>query len=136
MSPRTLEDYGRAAVALPGYRRSLGMRVVAPEAPPKRLCWHMESEIFGGPGDGDSRVRPRNGAALVWAVPDVDDPATAGALELLLGADLVTWDRREDTRGIEVTWPDGDHVYIHCETKGRGLVLAAEYRGRWDGGGA
>ena len=115
MGERTLSDYGRAAVALPGFRWMSGMRVRSAAGA------HVVSGFV--PADA-------------W--PDIDHSATAGALEPLLGATLVTWDSREDTRGIEVTWGDGDgprdHFSAHCETKGRGLVLAAEYRGRWDGG--
>lgn len=132
MPDRTLEDYGRAAQELPGFTHT-GPYARCPDKEGRvyRRNWCRKDSGFGHTQVAGRRLRSHRDSECPI---DVDDPGTAGFLETLLGATLVTWDSREDTRGIEVTWGDGDHVYIHCETKGRGLVLAAEYRGRWDAG--
>lgn len=72
-----------------------------------------------------------SGARPVTLLPDLDHPGTAGWLEAMLGADLVTWDKRAEIMQLTATFSDDTELYASDLTKGRALVSVARQRGRW-----
>ena len=139
---RTAEDWGRVAVALPGWRWMAGMHLCRPfpfcggtviDAGP---IWHGEGPTQNGGGYQD--VYP-----LPDAYPYPDDPATAGCLLALLGRAVRVVS--EDTT-CAPDWYYRAHVPFHLSHDGRGYgiaeptlgracIAAAEALGRWPGGG-
>ena len=164
MAERTAEEWGRLAVSLPGWRWMPGMRVMHiedGEADSVRGTY-----LYSGMQDGDlciqwddhaprglecSWANPQNFRPHPWvfdyAVPDPDDPATAGCLLALLGPNLTAYDFGSyadepgengmrfrvvlygDNKGKPMSWPPVD-----CATLGRACIAAAEALGRWPGG--
>ena len=128
---RTAEEWGRIAVSLPGWRWMPGMLDTA--------------------GDRLGEVTLHDGVRAVTAppwwtygwrerLPDPDDPATAGCLLALLGAEVVVYAPR-GLDDFDPDWVINYRVDTHTTITGRGLSLgraciaAAEALGRWPGGG-
>ena len=126
---RTAEEWGRVAVALPGWRWMPGMR---------SGYAGKGGRVRGVSGDGEWVESFRDDARGLWvdqvddAWPDPDDPATAGCLLALLGNDANPW-RRSGGRwtftyqGVLVRWPP--------DALGRACIALAETIGCWPGGG-
>ena len=120
---RTAKEWGRVAVSLPGWRWMPGMYAVAslPRTEPgfRRIS---------GPGF------PRWWLETHDAVPDPDDPATAGCLLALIhsrGVYMVPCSRHEGWWRAIIpagAWPES------ASTLGRACIAAAEALGRWPGG--
>ena len=109
---RTAEEWGRVAVALPGWRWMPGMR-----------------------GLGFTHVR------LGWNTPDPDDPATAGCL-LELHNQGGGWHWVEvDTQAMSYrlcSWMGQGQPVTRgplATTPGRACIAGAEVDGCWPGGG-
>ena len=108
---RTAEEWGRVAVALPGWR------------------WMRGSRALTGRGNPAG-----SGALSSDAWPDPDDPATAGCLLALLGP-LVTMTFGRS--GAYIVHVAGHKVPVFGEgaSIGRACIAAAQALGRWPGGG-
>jgi hypothetical protein len=150
---RTAEEWGRLAVSLPGWRWMPGMRVMHiedGEADPVRGTY-----LSPGLLDGDlciqwddhaprgldcSWASPQNFRPHPWvynyAVPDPDDPATAGCLLAMLGPGA--WDNVAPGSAVaadgEGWWAWVDGQWSEGMTLGRACIAAAEALGRWPGG--
>tara|TARA_R110000851_G_scaffold26200_3_gene74557 strand:- start:1929 stop:2267 length:339 start_codon:yes stop_codon:yes gene_type:complete len=97
------EEWGRLAVSIPGWRWMPGMIDTYPSF---RLVVDYDPELDD----------------LSDCVPDPDDPATAGCLLALLGAQVFSvW--------MAQNWREGDDERI-----GRACIAAAAALGRWPGG--
>ena len=137
---RTAEEWGRVAVALPGWRWIPGMR---------SGYAGKGGRVRGVSGDGEWVESFRDDARGLWvdqvddAWPDPDDPATAGCLLALLGRAVRVVS--EDTT-CAPDWYYRAHVPFHLSHDGRGYgiaeptlgracIAAAEALGRWPGGG-
>ena len=137
---RTAEDWGRVAVALPGWRWMAGMHLCRPfpfcggtviDAGP---IWHGEGPTQNGGGYQD--VYP-----LPDAYPYPDDPATAGCL-LELHNQGGGWHWVEvDTQAMSYrlcSWMGQGQPVTRgplATTPGRACIAGAEVNGRWPGGG-
>ena len=117
---RTAEDWGRVAVALPGWRWMRGMSIPATEDNREALVDYPPSLLYVSEAGSDERGEVADGEDY----PDPDDPATAGCLLALLGpyADEVVYDCGMWTYGVAF------------DTLGRACIAAAEALGRWPGG--
>jgi len=111
---RPLEDWGRLAVSLPGWRWMPGMRE----------------------GRTGERYEDGDGPWIVRKWPDPDDPATAGCLLALLGPGA--WDNvapgsvhAADGEGWWA-WVDGE--WSEGLTLGRACIAAAVALGEWPNG--
>jgi hypothetical protein len=130
---RTAEEWGRVAVALPGWRWMEGLWwTVRRDAPLEDLRGVVQVER-----------RDLSPPPYAGAVPDVDHPATAGCLLALLGRAVRVVS--EDTT-CAPDWYYRAHVPFHLSHDGRGYgiaeptlgracIAAAEALGRWPGGG-
>mgnify|MGYP003629468330 CR=1 FL=1 len=117
---RAAEEWGRAAVSLPGFRWMPGMLAADTELRLDEMTTDWEG-----------------------ARPDPDDPATAGCLLALLG-DVVSrlhylpstksWAILLDAEGMPRTVLGGPPII--GATLGRACIAAAEALGRWPGGEA
>ena len=147
------EEWGRMAITLPGWRWMPGMRVMHiedGEADPVRGTY-----LSPGLLDGDlciqwddhaprglecSWASPQNFRPHPWvynyAVPDPDDPATAGCLLALLGAHAVDVVCPAANGGRWAVSVSGPHHIGIGSTLGRACIAAAEALGRWPGGDA
>jgi hypothetical protein len=119
---RTAEEWGRVAVALPGWRWMPGMGCINPGMP-QMWCRRIGDECS---------------PHYSFLVPDPDDPATAGCLLALLGSSA--WDnvapgsaREPDGAGW---WAWDGSQWSEGMTLGRACIAAAEALGRWPGGKA
>jgi len=117
--PTTPEEWGRAAVALPGWRWMPGMLGQNDVGGTDRIMDHTEAS------------QPN-----LDLLPDPDDPATAGCLLALLGPDVNVLRRKNRTLVTIITdnldfghYPQGRGSSI-----GRACIAAAEALGRWPGG--
>jgi hypothetical protein len=120
---RTAEEWGRVAVALPGWRWMPGMLARNFDGPVR-----VESVTDDQPGvlhrcrwtgnmtHADIRSMP---------LPDPDDPATAGCLLALINT------RRWDSPAVEA-WVSGESG--EYASLGRACIAAAAALGRWPGG--
>jgi hypothetical protein len=122
------EEWGRLAVALPGWRWMPGMRQIGEDRGyALRLdvtglrglgAWHG---FHGHVGDEHSPSDP-------------DDPATAGCLLALLGPLGAIMDGLSLAGRMDV-WSRLMHALMHDpEDIGRACIAAAEAIGRWPGG--
>jgi hypothetical protein len=113
---RTAEEWGRLAVSLPGWRWMPGMYAVSTYASLPRTV------------PGFTRIS--SSIPSLWlqthnAVPDPDDPATAGCLFALLGG--------PDTVAPEVERYVSEGPFDDITSLGRACIAAAEQLGRWPG---
>jgi hypothetical protein len=130
-SERTAEEWGRVAVALPGWRWwfEYGPSGATRKCEIPISEWQIDSE-------GDLITAGR-------CTPDPDDPATAGCLLALLGPYACSLMRRmlwssHDAEGwmAGVGSPAGAKFRVtHSGSSlGRACIAAAEAIGRWPGG--
>jgi len=136
---RTAEEWGRVAVALPGWRWMPGMLGAGPAGP----RGGRKRAIITGTlaGDGAPRAVDYRGRRVpVWyvmgcdeadATIDPDDPATAGCLLALLGSSVMSVEPADDGGWLVELYDLGVH---HGTTLGRACIAAAEAIGRWPGG--
>ena len=124
---RTAEEWGRVAVALPGWSWMARMYARVPLGP-GATTWVTVTAVEGEwlHHSGDRRTLAHR------CFPQVGDPATAGCLLALLG---------KDARWLRAQAGDGGHVeyrHYHLATwrpnLGRACIAAAEAIGRWPGG--
>jgi hypothetical protein len=121
---RTAEEWGRVAVALPGWRWMEGLWwTVRRDAPLEDLRGVVQVER-----------RDLSPPPYAGAVPDVDHPATAGCLLALLGQVRAA---RILPMGcvVVVEADDGSIIERRAATLGRACIAAAEAIGCWPGGG-
>ena len=119
--PTTPEEWGRAAVALPGWRWMPGMLGQNDVGGTDRIMDHTEAS------------QPN-----LDLLPDPDDPATAGCLLALLG-DLDEADALADSMFMKRDDCPADLVCNAVMTGkssmiARACIAAAEALGRWPGG--
>ena len=132
MAERTAEEWGRVAVALPGWRWMPGMHT------PEGVVREVE--------------RQDDGEWLIWVgqrdqwepasrmMPSCDDPATAGCLLALLGPEAAHMTTAVFIRpgAVEIDLLVGPTVVYRgagpVRTLGRACIAAAEALGRWAGG--
>ena len=127
MSDRTAEEWGRAAVALPGWRWMPGMLNAT------------DGSRYTGGGRwawDDPRRVPAEGIDPFVDSPDPDDPATEGCLLALLGGVLlrVTYTGLGVIVVVNVMPPEGEKVFVtnhgprvfDGSTLGRACIAAAE----------
>ena len=135
MSGRTAEEWGRVAVALPGWRWwfEYGPSGATRKCEIPISEWQIDSE-------GDLITAGR-------CTPDPDDPATAGCLLALLGGgwtvQMIQAKYGAHGPGVVVTmgpaWRaryetgTGKHFYTGT-TLGRACIAAARSLGQWPGG--
>ena len=116
---RTAEEWGRLAVAIPGWRGMPGMR----------------------DGRTGERYEDGDGPWIVNKWPDPDDPATEGCLLRLLGSRCLVRILPRDGRPlVEIVIPsgltrDGRPHRVTGATLGRACIAAAAALGRWPGSG-
>jgi hypothetical protein len=146
---RTAEEWGRVAVALPGWRWMEGLWwTVRRDAPLEDLRGVVQVER-----------RDLSPPPYAGAVPDVDHPATVGCLLALLGGPVrvpfvAAWHSGPKTLSGERLSVSQDEparawvVMVHARTSygivghriasseslGRACIAAAEALGRWPGG--
>ena len=124
------EEWGRLAVSLPGWRWMPGMRTNFKARSIGDDLWLDHDDLRGSVIYAD----PEEGE-----VPDPDDPATAGCLLALLGAEVVVYAPR-GLDDFDPDWVINYRVDTHTTITGRGLSLgraciaAAAALGRWPGG--
>ena len=135
---RTAEEWGRVAVALPGWRWMPGMSI------PENDC--NEAAMIWGPGgatvyDDDRGHLDHGEVDEDYDYPDPDDPATAGCL-LALHNQGVGWRWVEvDTRAMGYrlcSWMGQGQPVTRgplATTPGRACIAGAEVNGCWPGGG-
>lgn len=155
MPDRTAEDWGRIAVALPGWRWMPGMRdtedalrIVAPFlAATTGLYGGSVEPTDSGGADGWCRawacnLDPGIDDALADCAPDPDDPATAGCLLALLGptpsegymAHVLPPSSAVTKWRIHMNTAQTGPLSAYGSTLGRACIAAAEALGRWPGG--
>lgn len=114
--PKTAEEWGRLAVSLPGWRWMPGMYAVASVGSTRVSssipCWWLRTHDAG---------------------PDPDDPATAGCLLAMIGADDRPVSATRMTPLCVTVWRHGLGTHT-AHTLGRACIAAAAALGRWPGG--
>ena len=127
----TPEQWGRAAMALPGWRWMPGMLVVGTSNPPYRFTG--DGGVVADDGDGPSveEICP-----VEW--PDPDDPATEGCLlRLLAPASPCPFRRPGDLWVISVgVRPIVPRQGLTPLPFGRACIAAAIALNEWPGGAA
>ena len=125
------EEWGRVAVALPGWRWMPGMLARNFDGPVR-----VESVTDDQPGvlhrcrwtgnmtHADIRSMP---------LPDPDDPATEGCLFALLGDERDSIMVLPNTKGL-VEWHNGTGFDVQSLPLGRACIAAAASFGRWPRG--
>jgi len=121
MGDRTAEQWGRVAVALPGWQPARGMTDT----------WGRTAVEDGIGGlSWESPFNPKDDAEPEY-LPDPNDPATAGCLLSLLGAVAeAVWFSGDCS--MWVVQHDGERLLY--TSLGRACIAAAEALGRWPGG--
>ena len=146
MAEWTPEEWGRAAVALPGWRWMPGMAILTVGGVIDRIAAIDETYIHAW-AESQQQENPRG----LWlryrrdrmdkhGVPFADDPtgATAGCFLALLGACVVTANGPDGARvGIDRGFGAGVSGKVFGpleESLGRDCIAAAIAIGRWPGG--
>lgn len=141
MSERSNEDWGRVAVSLPGWRWMDGAAGHGPlgefrvASVMENRTIETDSMAYMCDGNSGQCTEKMQTVAADVAIPDVDDPATAGCLLALLGPGGAV--RHDTDRGGDpntyTAWCDADGRG-DGPTPGRAIVALAESLGHWPGG--
>ncbi len=105
------EEWGRVAVALPGWRWMPGMRALPPKA---------------------DRCQ-RDGQMMSGRLPDPDDPATEGCLFRMMSNETDSLMLIPNTSRV-FEWYDGSEWQEQSLPLGRACIAVAAALGEWPGG--
>ena len=119
-APKTAEEWGRLAVSLPGWRWMPGML---------GFWSDTHGDVYRPRIDGHLGPWVKSATAGI----DHDDPATAGCLLAMIGADDRPVSATRMTPLCVTVWRHGLGTHT-AHTLGRACIAAAAALGRWPGG--